>query len=143
MTRPKILIKLETTLPINIFQLRLKEPSANLKYRLNILPFYTDGEKFVGEFKKVNITSGEPEIISNVTAPRSTKRIDVSLSTFANLAQLTTDEQDIPKTEIRRPALQFEPVLNFDIGNIRLGILNGFQDAKRYIKSVDGAKWHS
>ena len=113
----------------------LNRSVRQIKIPVEYLPFYTDGEKFYGDFKKTEITSGEPEIISNVSAPAKSQDINITLEAQARLANLLEGEQAVPKTEVRREGLQFEPKLNFSMGNISFSFLNGFADVFRRIRT--------
>ena len=45
---------------------------------IEIVNRYSDGHTFKGNFKVVDVTSGEPEIVHNTRQPAVTKNIDVA-----------------------------------------------------------------
>ena len=102
----------------------------NFLVPIEFLPFYQDGTKFVGEFKKVEVTSGEPEIISRVQAAEISKAINVN---FEDDVRITTpvasNNANIVRNLIEIPRLIFEPILDLKIGSYVSRFLNGFNDS--------------
>ena len=111
----------------------LERQIRQIKIPIENLKFYTDGSKFMGTFKKVDITSGEPEIISSVETAGRTKRINVELST-----QITPEMQDEETSSdtqfIREPKL-FNPACFINIGNFFKRFSDGWSDLNSYINA--------
>ena len=111
----------------------LERQIRQIKIPIENLKFYTDGSKFIGTFKKVDITSGEPEIISSVETAGRSKRINVELSTQIT-PEAQGEETSTDTQFIREPKL-FNPACFIDIGNFFKRFSDGWADLNSYINA--------
>ena len=82
---------------------------------IEIVNRYSDGHTFKGDFKVVDVTSGELEIVHNTRQPAVTKNIDVNLRANLNLRKLERPEQEDKEPDEPEPVVDPLPLLDFQI----------------------------
>lgn len=120
-----------------------------LSKTISLLPFSTNGESFSENFRIENITRGQGEIRSSLTAPASTKSISTNFQGTATTPPRQSDfrARDV-SGELFRPDLvidqiQYSPYIALRLGNNnsrRFEVINGFGDSrynekKRFLNS--------
>ena len=114
----------------------------HLYFPFEYLPFFTLGEKFRGKIKHANITSGEPEIISNTTDVAYNRAVNFKFKGTANLNRLLEDTGQVePEAVVDIPARTYEPILNLEVGNLFVQMANGFDAIRTFVDTfINGVK---
>ena len=113
---------------------------------IEIVNRYSDGHTFKGNFKVVDVTSGEPEIVHNTRQPAVTKQIDVNLRANLDLRKLDEpdDNQDnvpeifLPKLDFTFSEREFRALISILIGAELDGPIVFYDGDDRVVQVVGG-----